>query len=122
MIRLIANTTMTQNQVATTINEIWVKIGELRNFIENEVKNKGCYEIPLDNEEVSPTICYNCNACSIVKKFEWDMVRKDVLIYCEDGTQYLNECNSNDILILAETIKILNESDDDEFDEDWWQE
>jgi hypothetical protein len=109
-------------QVNNTLNEVWDKVNELRTFILEQVKENGVYEILSDYEDVSPTICHSCNAMSIVSKLEWDEDRKDILITCEDGKQYFDDCNAIDILILAETIITLNSykcSDewDDEDDE-----
>jgi hypothetical protein len=111
-------------QVTDTLNEVWNNVNELRNFIREQVKENGAYEISSDYEDVSPAIYYSSNPTSLVSKLEWDEDKKDVIITCEGGEQCLKECNVNDILILAETIITLNSykcSDewDDEFEDDW---
>ena len=106
-------------QVIDMINEVWNDVNELRNFIINEVKEHGAYEISSDYEDVSPAIYYSSNPTSLVEKMEWDEDKKDVIITCEDGEQCLKECNVNDILVLAETITTLNSYEcSDEWDDE----
>ncbi len=117
---------MDATKVIDMINEVWNDVNELRTFIREQVKENGVYEITSEYDDVSPTICYSCNAMSIVEKLEWDEDKEDILITCEDGKQYFDDCNTTDILILAETIITLNSykcSDEwDDEDEDDWQE
>lgn len=111
-------------QVANMINEVWYNVNELRTFIHEQVKENGIYDITSEYEDVSPAIYYSSNPISLVEKMEWDKDKKDVVITCENGVQYLKECNVNDIIILAETIIIINsykcsdEWDDDDDDDD----
>lgn len=106
-------------QVTDMINEVWNDVNELRTFIHEQVKENGMYEITSDYEDVSPAIYYSSNPTSLVEKIEWDEDKKDVVITCEGGVQYLKECNVNDILILAETITTINSYEcSDEWDDE----
>lgn len=110
---------MDATKVIDMINEVWDNVNELRNFIREQVKENGAYEISSDYEDVSPAIYYYSNPTSLVEKMEWNEDKKDVIITCEDGEQSLKECNVNDILVLAETIITLNSYEcSDEWDDE----
>lgn len=110
---------MDATKVIDMINEVWDNVNELRNFIREQVKENGAYEISSDYEDVSPAIYYSSNPTSLVEKMEWDGDKKDVIITCEGGEQYLKECNVNDILVLAETITTINSYEcSDEWDDE----
>lgn len=115
---------------STIVNNSWESISgvinNLRTMIRSEVKEKGEYIIPKDDEMISPTICYNggrhpeyaSNAYSCVEKMEWSEEYDDVVIYCEDGAQYFSECGMDDVFTLAETLAHFNEYGYHEEDEE----
>lgn len=106
---------------STIVNNSWQSvngvINNLRTMIRSEVKEKGKYIIPKDDEMISPTICYNggkkpkyaSNVYSCIKSLDWSEEYNDVIIYCENGAQYLSDCCIDDIFCLAETLAYFNE-------------
>ena len=117
---------LTQSFIYDSWESINGVIHKLRTMIRNEVKEKGTYIIPKDDEMISPTICYNggrhpeyaSNVHSCVEKLEWSEKHNDVIIYCEDGEQYFSDCGMDDVFTLAETLAHFNEYGYHEDDED----
>ena len=75
--------------ISTLVNDAWRNINgvidNLRTMIRSEVKEKGKFIIPKDDEMLSPIICYESNAYSCVESIQWSDIHNDVIIYCEDG-------------------------------------
>jgi hypothetical protein len=115
---------------STIVNNSWESISgvidNLRTMIRSEVKEKGEYIIPKDDEMLSPTICYNggrhpeyaSNAYSCVEKIAWNEKYNDVMISCEDGEQLLRDSGMEDVFTLAETLAYFNEYGYHEDDEE----
>lgn len=98
----------------TKSNKLWRKIVQL---IKNDVREKGAYEISIDDEDYCPCIAYlgghhseyASNCSSMVQRIEWSEKDDDVLIYTEDGIQRLEVCFQDDAYVIAEIIAFLNE-------------
>ena len=112
------------------VNNAWDTItgiiDNLRTMIRSEVKEKGEYIIPTNDEMISPCIHYNggnhpeyaSNVFSRVESIKWDSNVNDVIIHTEDGVEYLTDCDVSDVMCLAETLAYFNEYGYHEDDEE----
>ena len=108
---------LTKNLVNNSWQTINGVVDNLRTMIRSEVKEKGEYIIPIDDEMISPCIHYSggnhpeyaSNVFSRVETIQWDNRTDDVIIHTEDGVEYLSDCDISDVMCIAETLAYFND-------------